>query len=102
MYISLWEIYRRASRTIAIILVLCNFCYEKLWFQTKRFTSALRTHDNSYEQYCIREIFHFHHLPKLYLCFNTAIKGSDNENRQCPLVSSVQWLPSFVYGQVIG
>ena len=41
---------------------------------------------NSYEQ--VREIFHFHHLPKLYFGFNTEHKHNFNFNySQVPILT---------------
>ena len=59
MYISLWE----NSRGIPIMLVLCNFL-RKLMVSNKKIHRALRTRTT------LIEIFHFHHLPKLYFGFN--------------------------------
>ena len=38
---------------------------------------------NSYEQIPIREIFHFHHLPKLYFGFNIQLNAHGNEGIIC-------------------
>ena len=65
MYISLWENYRGHP----IILVLCNFLQKIWWFRTKRFTGLWELIQLLWT-IPIREIFHFHHLPKLYFGFN--------------------------------
>ena len=50
------------------ILVLCNFL-RKLMVSDKKIHRALRTRTTQYTK-PIREFFHFHHLPKLYIGFN--------------------------------
>ena len=50
-----------------------SFCifYENWWFRTKRFTGLWELiHVQLLWTIPIREIFHFHHLPKLYFGFN--------------------------------
>ena len=42
---------------------------EKLMVSDKKIHRAFRTRTNLYTK-PIREFFHFHHLPKLYICFN--------------------------------
>ena len=49
------------------MLVLCNFL--KLMVSDKKIHRAFRTH-TTLQTKPIRDIFNFHHLPKLYIGFN--------------------------------
>ena len=65
MYISLWE----NSRGHPDNVVLCNFL-RKLMVWNKKIHRALRTPTTLMNNIIpIREIFNFHHLPKLYFGF---------------------------------
>ena len=66
MYITISILYKNGG--IPIILVLCNFL-RKFMVSDKKSHRAFRTHTTLYIR-PIREIFHFHYLPKLYFGFN--------------------------------
>ena len=51
------------------MLVLCNFL-RKLMVSDKKIYRAIRSH-RTLSTKLIREIFHFHHLPKQYIGFNS-------------------------------
>ena len=68
MYISLWENSRGHPDNVE--KVLCKIFYENWWFRTKRFTGLWELIQLLWT-ITIWEIFHFHHLPKLYFGFNT-------------------------------
>ena len=58
---------------IPIILVLCNFLMKIDGFEQKD-SQGFENSYNSYETIPIREIFNFHHLPKLYFGFKISIE----------------------------
>ena len=59
------------------MLVLCNFL-RKLMVSDKKIHRAFRTHTTLYTK-PIREIFHFHHFPKLYIGFKGIQEYLQNE-----------------------
>ena len=56
------------------MLVLCNFL-RKLMVSDKKIHRAFRT-PTTLSTKPIREIFHFHHLPKLYIGFKPNANGT--------------------------
>ena len=62
-------LYGRILGGIPIMLVFYAIFYENWWFRTKRFTGLWELVQLLWT-IPIREIFHFHHLPKLYFGFN--------------------------------
>ena len=76
MYISLWENYRGHTDNISFM----QFSTKNWWFRTKRFTGLWELIQLLWT-IPIREIFHFHHLPKLYFGFN--ICCSKRRNMLC-------------------
>ena len=65
MYISLWENSRGHPDNVSFM----QFSTKIDGFEQKD-SQGFENSYNSYEQYPFREIFHFHHLPKLYFGFN--------------------------------
>ena len=63
MYISLWE--HQGIPIVSLMQFSTN-----MWSFEQKDSHALWDLCNSYGTVPIREIFHFHHLPKLYFGFN--------------------------------
>ena len=68
MYISLWENSRGHPDNIRFM----QFSTKIDGFEQKD-SQGFENSYNSYEQIPIREIFHFHHLPKLYFGFKSVM-----------------------------
>ena len=68
MYISLWENYRGHPDNISFM----QFSTKIDGFEQKD-SQGFENSYNSYETIPIREICHFHHLPKLYFGFNKSL-----------------------------
>ena len=64
MYISLWENSRGHPDNVSFYAIF----YENWWFRTKRFTVLWELIQLLWT-IPITEMFHFHHLPKLYFGF---------------------------------
>ena len=91
MYISLWENSRGHPDNVSFM----QFSMKIDGFEQK-IHRALRTHTTLMNNTHVREIFHFHHLPKLYFGFKVLKKknlkqhfnvGQHSQNSCCCLIA---------------